>query len=129
MLFYGYVGLLMLAGGWGVVFGRVDQSLLLDLELDDLPRRTQANVMSQYRFLRALELGFGLWAFVYRDEIHRRRPHNRLFLFTMGSGVTGRLLSLRFDGSPSPAMYAFLAWELAGVPVIYADTRRTLASE
>lgn len=55
--------MLILAGGWGVLFGRVDQSRLLGLDLDRLPTRVQANVMAQYRFLRAIELGFGLFAF------------------------------------------------------------------
>ena len=127
MLYGGYVGLLVVAGAWGAVFGRVDQKFLLELDLDQLPRRTQANMMSQYRFLRAIELGFGLFAVIHRDDIHRRRPFNRLFLFTMGAGVSARLLSIRLDGSPSPAMYLFLGWELAGVPVIYAYTRTTLA--
>jgi hypothetical protein len=39
-LFYGYVGLLILAG--------------------HLAPGTRADVMSQYRFMRAIELGFGL---------------------------------------------------------------------
>jgi hypothetical protein len=126
VLFHGYVGMLILAGGWGVVFGRIDQSLLLGLDLDGLPPRVRANVMVQYRFLRAMELGFGLFAFVHRDKIHRERPYNRLFLFTMGGGVFARALSLVRDGSPSPVMYAFGGSELLGVVVIYADTRATL---
>lgn len=47
ILFYGYVALLILAGAWGVILGRLDQSLLLGLHLDRLPPRVQADVMSQ----------------------------------------------------------------------------------
>ncbi|HEU0317208.1 MAG TPA: DUF4345 family protein [Solirubrobacteraceae bacterium] len=126
MLFLGYVDTLILAGAWGALFGRLDQPLLLGLDLDELAPRTQANVMSQYRFLRAIELGFGLFALIHRDEIHRLRPFNRLFLFTMSAGVGSRLLSLRRDGSPSVAMYVFAGFELVGVPVIFAYTRTTL---
>jgi hypothetical protein len=68
VLFYGYVLLLIVAGAWGVLFGRVDQSLLLGLHLDRLPARVQADVMSQYRFLRAIELGFGLFALIHRID-------------------------------------------------------------
>jgi hypothetical protein len=85
--------------------------------------------MTQYRFLRAVELGFGLFAFVYRDAIHRRRPYNRLFLFTMGTGVVGRGLSRILDGSPSAAMYVFGGWELLGVGVIFAHTRTTIEQD
>jgi hypothetical protein len=127
VFFAGYVGTLVAAGAWGAVFGRVDQKLLLDLDLEQLPERTQANLMSQYRFLRAIELGFGLFAVIHRDDIHHRRPFNRLFLFTMTAGVSGRLVSVPLDGSPSPAMYFFAGFELVGVGVIYAHTRTTLA--
>lgn len=126
VFFYGYVGTLILAGAWGAVFARVDQPLLLDLDIEQLPPRTQANHLSQYRFLRAIELGFGLFAFLHRDAIHRQRPFNRLFLFTMSAGVGGRLLSLGLDGAPAPAMYFFGGFELIGAPVIYAHTRKTL---
>ena len=40
--------------------------------------------------------------------------------------MTGRALSLRLDGTPSPIMYVFGGWELLGVGVIYAYTRTTL---
>ncbi|MEA2302520.1 MAG: hypothetical protein QOE44_3055 [Solirubrobacteraceae bacterium] len=126
VLFYGYVGLMVVAGAWGVVFGRFDQSRLLGLDLDRLAPRTEANVMTQYRFLRAIELGFGLFAILYKEPIYQKRAFNRLFLFTMTAGVAGRGLSLRLDGTPSPIMYVFGGWEVLGVGVIYAYTRTTL---
>jgi hypothetical protein len=124
--FYGYVGLLILAGAWGIVFGRVDQHLLLGLHLDALAPRVQADVMSQYRFLRAIELGFGLFAFLHREQIYRLPALNQLFLFTMAAGVTARIVGAVVDGSPSASMYVFGGWELVGVIVIFAYTRSTL---
>lgn len=126
--FYGYVGLLIMAGAWGAVLGRVDQRLLFDLEVDRLAPVTEASMLSQYRFLRAIELGFGLWAILHRRDIHRVRAANHLFLFVMTAGVTARLLGLAIDGSPSGAMYFFLATELIGVTLIFAYTRRTLGA-
>jgi hypothetical protein len=126
VLFYGYVLLLIVAGAWGVIFGRVDQSLLLGLHLDRLPARVQADVMSQYRFLRAIELGFGLFALIHRNDIYRLRAFNRLFLFTMTAGVTARVIGALVDGSPSPVMYVFGGAELAGVIAIFAYTRTSL---
>jgi hypothetical protein len=117
---------MVVAGAWGVVFGRFDQSRLLGLDLDRLAPRTEANVMTQYRFLRAIELGFGLFAILYKEPIYQKRAFNRLFLFTMTAGVAGRGLSLRLDGTPSPIMYVFGGWEVLGVGVIYAYTRTTL---
>ncbi len=124
--FYGYVGLLILAGAWGIFFARVDASLLFDLDLDQLASTTEASLLSQYRFLRALELGFGLWAMLHRHAIHDRPDANRLFLSIMAAGVAARLISLALDGSPSAPMYFFLVSELIGVVLIFAYTRKTL---
>jgi Domain of unknown function (DUF4345) len=126
ILFYGYVALLILAGAWGVIFGRLDQSLLLSLDLHRLPPRVHADVMSQYRFLRAIELGFGLFAFLHRNDIFRLPAFNRLFLFTMAAGVVARVIGTVVDGSPSLAMYLFGGLELVGLVAIYAYTRATL---
>jgi hypothetical protein len=82
------------------VFAGVDQSVLIGLDLDELPAAVRANHMSQYRFLRAIELGFGLWAFIHRDDIHKVRAANRLFLFTMAAGVAARGIAVVTDGSP-----------------------------
>ena len=123
VLFFGYVVLLIVAGAWGIVGARLDMRWLLLVHLDDLPDRAEANLLSQYRFLRAMELGFGLFALRYWRQIFSVRSYNRIFLAAMGSGVAARLISLGADGWPSVWMYAFLAWELAGVLAIFAYTR------
>jgi len=123
VLFFGYVVTLIVAGAWGIAGARLDMPWLLRLDLDDLPHRAQANLLSQYRFLRAMELGFGLFALRYWREIFRLRSYNRIFLAVMACGVGARLLSLGADGWPSVWMYAFLAWELAGVVLIFLYTR------
>ena len=128
VLFFGYVLLLIVAGAWGIVGAPLDLRWLLRVHLGDLPDRAQANLMSQYRFLRAIELGFGLFALRYRHEIFRLRSYNTIFLTAMGAGVAARLISLGADGWPSFWMYAFLAWELAGVVAIFAYTRPRLVA-
>ena len=123
VFFFGYVLTLVVAGAWGVVGARVDMHLLLRLHLGDLPHRAQANLLSQYRFLRATELGFGLFALRYWRQIFAVRSYNRIFLAVMACGVAARLLSLAADGLPSLWMYVFLGFELVGVVVILAYTR------
>jgi hypothetical protein len=123
VLFFGYVALLIVAGAWGIAGARLDMPWLLRVHLGDLPDRAQANLLSQYRFLRAMELGFGLFALRYWREIFRLRSYNRIFLAVMASGVAARLIGLGADGWPSVWMYAFLAWELAGVVAIFEYTR------
>lgn len=123
VLFGGYVALLVVAGAWGIVGARLDVPLLLHVPLGELTADAQANLLSQYRFLRAIELGFGLFALQFRREIFTQRSYNRLFLFAMAAGVVARLLSMPLDGNPSGVMLGFLGWEAVGVVVIAWHTR------
>ena len=127
VLFGGYVALLIVAGAWGVVGARVDLPLLLHLPLDGLTPEAEANLLSQYRFLRAIELGFGLFALQFRREIFTHSAYNRLFLFTMAAGVVARLIGLAADGRPTGVMFGFLGWEAVGVVVIAWHTRTVRA--
>jgi Domain of unknown function (DUF4345) len=126
--FFVYVALLIVAGAWGIVGARVDMWVLLRLRINDLPDRTAANLLSQYRFLRAMELGFGVFAFTHWRRIYTLRSYNRLFLSVMTAGVAARLLSLALDGRTSWWMYLFLGWELVGVVLIFLATRSGLAN-
>jgi hypothetical protein len=128
VFFFAYVATLIAAGAWGIVGARVDMHLLLRLHIGDLPDRAAANLLSQYRFLRAIELGFGIFALAYWRQIYRLRSFNRLFLFTMAAGVAARLLSIGVDGTPSFWMYVFLGWELAGVVLIFLSTRTSVVA-
>jgi hypothetical protein len=127
ILFYGYTGLLVVAGVWGMLAGRFDQRLLFGLDPDTLPPRTAASLVSQYRFLRAIEAGFGAFALLYRGEIFTEAPFNTLFLTAMAMGVAARLVSLARDGRPRTIFYFFLISEGVGVVLIYLQTRHTLA--
>lgn len=126
VLFYGYVGLLVVAGAWGIVGARADFSSLLQFPLEGSSPSAEANLVSQYRFLRAMELGFGGFALIFRTQVFTRPAFNRLFLGTMGAGVLARVVSLVADGRPSPIMLVFLAWEAVGVLLIAWDTREVL---
>jgi hypothetical protein len=127
VFFFGYVALLIVAGAWGIVGARADMRVLLRVHLGALPVRAQANLLSQYRFLRALELGFGLFALVFWQSIYRVRVYNRIFLVTMACGVAARLLGLVLDATPSWWMDIFLGWELVGVVLVFASTRASVA--
>jgi hypothetical protein len=127
VFFFVYVASLIVAGAWGMVGARVDMWVLLRLHLNDLPDRTAANLLSQYRFLRAIEIGFGVFALTHWRRIYSIRTYNRLLLSVMAAGVAARLLSLGLDGGPSWWMYLFLGWELVGVVLIFLATRSGLA--
>jgi len=128
VFFYAYVITLVAAGVWGTFFATVDHRMLLQLDVAALPRLTAASVLSQYRFLRAIEFGFGAFALIFRKEIYSLRSFNQLFLSTMLFGGIARLISLPIDGQPLWFFYIFLGVEMVGVVVIFIHTRSTLAA-
>ncbi len=125
--FYTYIGLILVAGFWGAFIGaRVDQHMLLNLNIKALTETTRANVLTQYRFLRAIELGFGLFSITFRKEIFTVKKFNTLFLTIMLSGVVARVISLLADGSPNWIFYFFLIYEATGVVIIYLYSRQQI---
>lgn len=122
ILFFGYVSLLVVAGAWGIVGARLDLPLLLQVRLGELPPDAEANLLSQYRFLRAIEFGFGVFAWRFHKEIFTQRTFTQIFLTVMAAGVVARLISLPLDGRPSAVMFIFLGWEALGVIIIAAYT-------
>lgn len=118
--FYSYIGLVCLAGFWGAFFNaHLDFEWLMGIDTMKLDEKARINLLSQYRFLRALELGFGLFAFLFSKEIFQWKKFNRLFLFIMASGIAARVCSLLYEGSPNWMMYFFMIYEMTGFVFIY----------
>lgn len=124
--FYTYVGLVLLAGFWGAfLYPSLDFAYLFKIEINELPDFSKVNMLSQYRFLRALELGYGLFAIFFFKEIFSLRKYNNLFLAIMGMGVLSRAVSWIADGMPSPLFIFFLIYEALGWLIIFAYSRKT----
>jgi len=124
--FYLYVASLVVFGAICVFTARFDQHFLYGLDTAGLAPATAASFLSQYRFFRAIECGFGVFALLFRPAIFAQRSFNRLFLGTMLGGVAARLVSLALDGRPLPVFYGFLFVELIGGVIILLYTRTTL---
>lgn len=126
--FYTYVGLLIVAGIWGAFFGaKLDQRLLFGFDISQVNNATTgASILTQYRFLRLIEFGFGLFAIVFTKEIFSHAKFNRLFLGVMFLGVVARVLSYFVDGPPLWIFYFFAAYELVGALLIFLYTRNKL---
>lgn len=126
-LFYGYLGLCVVAGAGGAVAARTDLRLVAGLDAPAaLPPRVAATLLSQHRFLRAIELAFGVLCLRDRQRIHTEPAANRLFLLLMAGGVAARALGRVADGRPRASAYVFGGLEAAGVVAIHAHTRTTL---
>jgi len=126
--YYTYVGLVIVAGFWGAFINPYfDFRLLFNFDIDTLPDFQRINMVSQYRFLRAIELGFGIFSIMFVKSIFSEAKFNRLFIFIMSAGVLSRILSIVVDGSPGGLMYFFLAFELVGLTVISFYSRKLTA--
>ena len=123
--YYTYIGVVIVAGFWGAFISpEFDYRLLFHFDLNTLPDYPRINMISQYRFLRALELGFGIFSILFVKNIFTEKKFNTLFIFIMCSGVLARISSILIDGIPSGMMFFFLGFELVGVLVIYFYSRQ-----
>ena len=122
--FYTYTGLVLIAGFWGAfIYPKVDFQFLLRLDIDTLSEDTRNTLLSQYRFLRAIEFGFGLWALYFTKRIFTENVFNRLFLYIMLGGIVARIIGIVVEGVPSYAMLAFMIYELIAIIFIFIYTK------
>ncbi len=125
--FYSYIGLVIVAGFWGAFINPVfDFRLLFHFDVWSINDFSSVNMLSQYRFLRAIELGFGLFAILFHDEIFSIRKFNFLFLFIMFSGISARIFSIIFDGIPGSLSFLFMGWEFVGFIFIFIYTQQQI---
>ena len=123
--FYTYVGLVIIAGFWGAFINPYfDFDLLFSLDPHTLTDHVRINLLSQYRFLRALELGFGLFSILFMKKIFNEKTFNVLFLIIMGSGILARVISWMVDGKPNTFSQLFMFYELAGWIIIFMYTHK-----
>jgi hypothetical protein len=126
ILFYGWAGALLVLGGLGVFTGRWELSSIFRIDLDGMGHEAKANLLNQYRFLKAIEFGFGLFCFAFRQEIFRVRLFNRLFLSIVFLGAAARALAIALEGWPHWAFILVTILEFATFFAVGLYTRKTL---
>jgi hypothetical protein len=118
--FYTYVGLVIVAGFWGAFLNPSwDFRVMFSIDLEELAPDSTINLLSQYRFLRALELGFGLVSIMFVGRIFSDTDYRKLFLLVMGLGILARVFSWGFDGNPNLLTKFFLFYEAIGWVIIW----------
>ena len=126
--FYTYIGLVVVAGRWGAFINPVwDFAALFHFQINDLNDFERINILSQYRFLRALELGFGIFALTFFKEIFSDPKFNKVFLIIMGLGIMARIVSWMVDGNPGLLTKFFLFYEAIGWVMIFVFSKSTLS--
>ena len=86
-----------------------------------------ATLRNQFRFLKAVELTFGIFALVYRKDILAGGLNCTIFLAGLFLGAFARGLAWVMDGTPLPIFQAFLFSEVLILIVVWLNARRALA--
>ncbi|MES2940666.1 MAG: DUF4345 domain-containing protein [Pseudomonadota bacterium] len=125
LFFWGYALMLVGIGASGMLVAGWELPAIFGVGVDAMGEPQRATLLNQYRFLKALELAFGVFCLAYRREIFLQPRDLRVFLFGLSAGVAARLGSWIFDGTPRPVFIAFAVLELlTGVLVWIAFHRR-----
>lgn len=123
--FYSYIGLVIVAGFFGAFINPYfDLEQMTSLDVYKLSDYERVNLLSQYRFLRALELGFGLFSILFVNNIFNKKQFNILFLLIMGLGILARIFSWIADGKPNSLAHFFLYYELISWISIFFYTHK-----
>ncbi len=126
ILFTGWAGALLLLGGAGLFTGAWELRSIFHIDLANLDTEGRGNLLNQYRFLKAIEFGFGAFCFMFRDRIFRVPAYNRLFLSIVFLGATARALSIALEGRPHWAFVGITVLEFLTGVVILIHTRHTM---
>ncbi|WP_233858108.1 DUF4345 domain-containing protein [Paraburkholderia sp. HD33-4] len=109
--FWGYMLMLLGIGGSGIFIAAWELPHIFEVRLDSIQELHRATFLSQYRFLKGLELGFGVFCWAFRNEIFLPLTASRVFLGGLCAGVTARVLSFIVDGMPTKTFIAFCVLE------------------
>jgi hypothetical protein len=125
LFFWGYTLMLIGIGASGALIAPWELRTVFDVPLAGFSDSVQATLLNQYRFLKAIELAFGIFCLTYRREIFNRTSAHRVFLAGLFAGVAARLGSWLIDGTPKPVFLLFAALELVtGLLVWFAVHRQ-----
>ncbi|WP_172170441.1 DUF4345 family protein [Paraburkholderia elongata] len=111
VFFWGYALMLVGIGVSGTLIAPWELRTVFDLPIDTLAAPAAATLLNQCRFLKAIELSFGLFCVTYRGDIFHIGVAHRLFLIGVFSGVAARFTSWIVDGRPHTAFVAFTVLE------------------
>ncbi|MDQ6681146.1 MAG: DUF4345 domain-containing protein [Pseudomonadota bacterium] len=125
LFFWGYALMLVGIGASGVLIAPWELDRVFAVPLATLTALDQATLLNQYRFLKALELTFGIYCISFRREIFRPGLEHRVFLIGPFAGVIARLGSWLVDGSPRTVFLLFLVLELITGVLVWLQVRQT----
>lgn len=118
----GYGLMLFFVGLYGIFHAPWELHTIFDL--DPAAAGHASTLLSQYRFLKAVEGGFGLFCLWQRREILDGGPASVIFLAGCGFGVFARTWSWAVDGRPASMFIVFLVLEAITFALVWLHARR-----
>ena len=122
--FLGYVAVFLLSGAGSIFTAHWELEWLFGLDASGWPAEARASLLNQYRFLRAVELGFGLFCVRFRREIFADPRFRQVFLASLLIIPLARLVSLGLDGWPRWPFVALMSVEFALFGLFAVGMRR-----
>jgi hypothetical protein len=111
LLQLGYSAMLVVIGAAGIVSARWELARVFGIDPSAWSLHTQATMLNQYRFLKSVELGAGVFCLAYRSSIMAGGRAAAVFLTLVGLGVSARTFAWIVDGRPAIAFVIFLVLE------------------
>jgi Domain of unknown function (DUF4345) len=117
LLHLGYGLYLVGVGVAGIALPRWELSQVFGLDVENWALPIQATFLNQYRFLKAVELGAGLFCLVLWRPIQQGERVGLVFVALLAAGILARLVAWVSDGQPHPAFIGFMALEIVVLAV------------
>lgn len=118
ILLWGYGAMLCAVGFAGIWISGWELDTVHHLATESWPPAVRASFLNQYRFLKGVELGGGLFCLGLQARILDGGREGALFLALVAAGVVARVFAWIADGRPSTAFIVFLALEFLVLVVV-----------
>lgn len=112
LLHLAYSAMLVVVGAGGVALARWELATIFAFDTASLGAVGSATMLNQYRFLKSIELGAGIFCLLFRRGILAGRPEAFAFLALVAGGLIARTLAWIVDGRPAALFLVFLAGEI-----------------
>lgn len=123
--FYSYVGALLALGLFGALWPQLELRALYQTDLG----AESGVLLHQYRFLKFIAVGAGIYGVVFRREIFESPRFGLVFLTFLFGGVAGRLLAIAAAGGAHPLLVTFAVSEAVFGACILLYARTTWAAQ
>lgn len=111
ILTLGYAATCIFAGLLGIVAVPAEMRQLYNLDPYAAPGLRAGDLMGQFSFMKATELGFGLFVLARLGAIVEDESERRIFTIIVAAGLCARLLAWMRYGAPSGLFLFFMALE------------------